>query len=136
MVDYYFTVLENVGETIENVEDTLVQTPNQELLNSIYGLKRELVFMRKAVWPMREVVSVIQHSDHPIFQKETSIYFRDIYDHTIQIVETLETFRDPTSWVTFLTIPALVLIRSSRLMPGFRGIPAVMITISEPAVSS
>ena len=94
VVDYYFTVLENVGESIEDLEDTLMQTSNQELLNRIYALKRELVFMRKSIWPMREVVSTIQHSDHPIFKKETSIYFRDIYDHTIQIVETVETFRD------------------------------------------
>ena len=94
VVDYYFTVLENVGESIENLEENLMHSPDQKLLNRIYGLKRELVFMRKSVWPMREVVSAIQHSDHDIIKQSTSVFFRDVYDHTIQIVETVETFRD------------------------------------------
>jgi magnesium transporter len=94
VVDNYFAVLENIGTAIEEQEDWLLSTPNQDLLDNIYGLKRELVFLRKSIWPMREVANTLQHSDHIIIKKATSVFFRDIYDHTIQVVEAVETFRD------------------------------------------
>ncbi len=94
VVDNYFSVLENIGTSIEEQEDWLLNSPNQELLDNIYSLKRELVFLRKAIWPMREVANTLQHSDHSNIKKGTSLFFRDVYDHTIQVVEAVETFRD------------------------------------------
>ena len=94
VVDNYFAVLENIGTAIEEQEDKLLESPDQELLESVYGLKRELVFLRKSIWPMREMANVLQHSEHKIIKKTTTIYFRDVYDHTIQVVEAVETFRD------------------------------------------
>lgn len=94
VVDNYFAVLENIGTSIEEQEDRLLESPDQELLENVYGLKRELVFLRKTIWPMREVASVLQHLEHKIIKKSTSIFFRDVYDHTIQVVEAVETFRD------------------------------------------
>ncbi len=94
VVDNYFSVLENIGTAIEEQEDWLLNSPNQHLLDNIYGLKRELVFLRKSIWPMREVANALQHADHPILKKTTTVFFRDVYDHTIQVVEAVETFRD------------------------------------------
>lgn len=94
VVDNYFAVLENIGTAIEEQEDRLLNSPDQELLDNIYGLKRELVFLRKSIWPMREVMNVLQHSDHLTIKHATIIFFRDVYDHTIQVVDAVETFRD------------------------------------------
>ncbi len=97
IVDHYFSVLEYIGEEIENMEGGLMKSANQELLNKIYVLKQELVFLRKSIWPMREVISILQRAEHELINQDTSIYLRDVYDHTIQVVETVETFRDMTS---------------------------------------
>lgn len=94
VVDNYFAVLENIGTAIEEQEDILLNSPDQELLQNVYSLKRELVFLRKSIWPMREVASVLQHSEHKIIKKATSVFYRDVYDHTVQVVEAVETFRD------------------------------------------
>lgn len=97
IVDYYFSVLENVGEEIEELEDKLMLSANQALLNQIYRLKQELVYMRKSIWPMREVLSSLQRTDHELVRPGTIVYLRDVYDHTVQVIETLETFRDTAS---------------------------------------
>jgi len=97
IVDYYFSVLEHIGEKIENMEGELMQSASQELLNKIYMLKQELVFLRKSIWPMREVINILQRAEHSLIDESTSIYLRDVYDHTVQVVETVETFRDMSS---------------------------------------
>ncbi len=97
IVDHYFTVLEITGEEIEQLEDRLIAGPDQDTLNSIYKLKQELVFLRKSIWPTREVASVLQRAEHEIIGESVSVYFRDVYDHTVQVVETVETFRDMAS---------------------------------------
>ncbi|MBU3949064.1 MAG: magnesium/cobalt transporter CorA [Proteobacteria bacterium] len=97
IVDNYFSVLENIGGQIELLEKELMLNATQELLAKIYGLKQELVYLRKSIWPMREVVSTIQRSEHDLVNEGTYVYMRDVYDHTIQVVETVETFRDMAS---------------------------------------
>lgn len=97
VVDNYFSVLEHIGEEIENLEVKLMRSTDQRLLTDIYNLKKELVFLRKSIWPMREVVNTLQRTEHPLINENIAIYLRDVYDHTIQVVETVETFRDMTS---------------------------------------
>ena len=97
VVDNYFSVLEYVGEKIELLESELMQSADQYLLARVYNLRHELVYLRRAVWPMREVVSNLQRSDHSLVHHDTFIYLRDVYDHTVQVVETMETFRDMSS---------------------------------------
>jgi magnesium transporter len=97
VVDNYFSVLENIGERIESMEEELVGNPNPKTLNEIHKLKRELIFLRKSVWPLREVISTIQRGDSKLFEKKTQMYLRDVYDHTIQVIDTIETFRDMVS---------------------------------------
>ena len=97
VVDNYFTVLEKIGEDIEKTEEMLVTSASQEILMRIYTMKRELVYLRKSKWPMREVISTLQRAGHPLIKDGTVIYLRDVYDHVIQAIETVETFREMTT---------------------------------------
>jgi len=97
IVDNYFSVLENMGERIESIEDELVDNPNPKTLAEIHKLKRELIFLRRSVWPLRDVINNIQRGDSKLFTKKTQIYLRDVYDHAIRVSETIETFRDMVS---------------------------------------
>ena len=97
IVDNYFIILEKLGEKIELVEEELVSNPMPETLRIIHNLKREMIFLRKSVWPLREVISGLERGESSLFQKTTGIYLRDVYDHTIQVIDTIETFRDMLS---------------------------------------
>jgi magnesium transporter len=97
IVDHYFIILERFGEKIENTEGELVLNPTPETLQVIHKLKREMIFLRKSVWPLREVISGLQRSESALIHKSTVIFLRDVYDHTIQVIDTIETFRDMTS---------------------------------------
>ncbi len=97
IVDNYFMIMEKLGETIEFLEEELVTQPVPETLQTIHRLKRELIFLRKAVWPLREVISSLQRGELVLVKETTRIYLRDVYDHTIQVIDTIETFRDMIS---------------------------------------
>jgi magnesium transporter len=97
IVDNYFTILEKLGEKIEFLEDELVSNPAIETLQEIHKLKRDMVFLRKSVWPLREVISRLERGGSPLIKEGTVIYFRDVYDHTIQVIDAIETFRDVLS---------------------------------------
>jgi magnesium transporter len=94
VVDNYFIVLEKLGEKIEFLEEELVASPTTETLQVIHDLKREMVFLRKSVWPLREIISGLERGESALIQESTGIYLRDVYDHTIQVIDTVETFRD------------------------------------------
>lgn len=94
VVDSYFSVLEQVGERLEDAEESIASEPSPEILKTIYGFKRELVFLRKAVWPLREAISNMERSESKLISKSTSAFLRDLYDHTIQVIDTTETYRD------------------------------------------
>jgi magnesium transporter len=97
VVDGYFYILEQMGERIESTEERLLDNPKPEDLEEIHELKRELVIMRKAVWPMREVVGALSRSESKLIHDYTIPYLRDLYEHTIQVIDTVETFRDMVS---------------------------------------
>jgi magnesium transporter len=97
IVDNYFTVLEQVGEKIEFLEEELVTNPTPETLQTIHNLKREMIFLRKSVWPLREVIGALERGESSLIEESTGIYLRDVYDHTIQVIDTIETFRDMIS---------------------------------------
>ncbi len=97
IVDNYFIILEKLGEKVECVEEELVARPDPETLHLIHNLKREMIFLRRSVWPLREVVSNLERTESLLIKKSTGIYFRDVYDHTIQVIDTIETFRDMLS---------------------------------------
>ncbi|MBU0635485.1 magnesium/cobalt transporter CorA [Candidatus Micrarchaeota archaeon] len=107
IVDHYFLVLEKIGEKIEKLEEELMREPKQKTLKEIYAMKRELISLRKAVWPLREVISRIERTEHTIIKKKTGIYFRDLYDHIIQIIDTIETSREMVSGMVELYLSSL-----------------------------
>ncbi|MFH1786461.1 MAG: magnesium/cobalt transporter CorA [archaeon] len=94
VVDEYFRILEVLGEKIDVLEEELVRNPTPKTLRTIYSLKREMLFLRKAVWPLREVILGVERGGERIIRKPTFVYLRDLYDHTIQVIDTIETFRD------------------------------------------
>lgn len=94
IVDSYYSILERVGEKVEDLEDIVVAAPTPESLQTIHNLKREMIFLRKSVWPLREVISGLGRVESSLVQKATGIYLRDVYDHTIQVIDTIETLRD------------------------------------------
>jgi magnesium transporter len=97
IVDYYFVILEKLGERIEFLEEELVTNPKTQTLQEIHHLKSEMIFLRRAVWPLREVIGALERGESPLIQKGTSVYLRDVYDHTVQAIDTVETFRDMVS---------------------------------------
>ena len=97
VVDNYYIILEKIGEKVEVMEEELVSNPVPETLQAIHNMKREMIFLRKSVWPLREVISGLQRGESKLIHKSTNIYLRDMYDHTIQVIDTIETFRDMIS---------------------------------------
>ncbi len=94
VVDHYFIVLEDIGDRVEDVYERVTKNPTRIELDAIRLLKRELLFMRKAVWPLREVLSHLEHGETALLASDTLPYFRDVYDHVIQILDTVETYRE------------------------------------------
>lgn len=97
VVDNYFVILENIGESLEEMEDQLLDDPKPETLQRIHSFKADMIFLRKSVWPLREVVNGLLRGESTLITKATGIYLRDVYDHTIQVIDTVETFRDMIS---------------------------------------
>lgn len=94
VVDSYFVVLESLAGSIEGLEGELVRDPTAETLHMMHTLKRELIFLRRSVWPLREVLSFLARGESNLLQRETLAYLRDVYDHAIQVMDTVESFRD------------------------------------------
>jgi magnesium transporter len=97
IVDGYFVILDKLGEKIENLEEALVGRPSPETLLAIQALKREMIFLRKSVWPLREMIGALGRSDSPLIREPSVIYFRDVYDHAVQVIDTIESYRDMLS---------------------------------------
>jgi magnesium transporter len=94
VVDQYFVVLEAVGERLERIEEQIMRVSATEALRLIHGVKREVLFLRRCVWPLRDVIARLQRGVSGLVQPATEPYLRDLYDHTVQAIETIESFRD------------------------------------------
>jgi magnesium transporter len=97
IVDNYFVVMEKIEEWVESLEEELVVNATRESLQKINRLKKDMIFLRKAVWPLREMILALERMESPLIRPDTRIYLRDVYDHAIQVIDTLETFRDMVS---------------------------------------
>jgi len=97
IVDNYFLILEKIGIRIEDIEEKILLSPSTDIVRTVHNLKNNLIELRKTVWPLREVLSNLYKSDSELIKEKTSVYFRDVYDHTIQIIDTIETSRDIVS---------------------------------------
>lgn len=94
IVDNFFVILERIGAQTEDLEQQLMDDPGPQTLHVIYSLKRQMVTLRKAIWPMREVINGLERSDSPLIQDDTKRYLRDVYNHTVQTMDTIESLRD------------------------------------------
>ncbi len=97
IVDNYFAILEKLGDRIEDLEDVLIARPGSRSLQAIQVVKRELLLLKKSIWPLREEISGLERGESPLISESTGIYFRDVYAHTIQVIDTVETYRDMAS---------------------------------------
>ncbi len=105
VVDEYFGVLEKLGDHIEDLDDQILSVPDAAHMKELHLLKREMLFLRKAVWPLREEISALEKSDSRLVGPSVRPFLRDLYDHTIEIIDMIETNRDIVSGMhdTFLS---------------------------------
>lgn len=94
VVDHYFLVLESFGEKIEDLEAELLSDPTPKSLQHLYAMKRNVIFFRKQVWPIRELLNRLIKEETPLIDESVDVFLNDVYDHTIQVIDTIESFRD------------------------------------------
>ena len=94
VTDSAFPVLEQFGYQLEEMETDLLENPNQRTLAQIHSLKRELLVLRRVLWPQRELLTSLMRTEDPLIHANTQVYFRDCQDHSVQIIELLESFRE------------------------------------------
>ena len=94
LVDSFFPILERLGEHIEELEEELIDEPTPHSLERIYRVRRELLQLRRAAWPKREMINGLLRDDSSLFSDETRLYLRDLYDHAVEVLEIIETYRE------------------------------------------
>ncbi len=97
IIDSFFPVLEDYGERIEQLEDEVVFNPNRQTLEKIYKVRRELLALRRAIWPQQSVITTLMRSGSNLISSDVEIYFRDCYDHVIQLLDIVESYRELSS---------------------------------------
>ncbi|MCM2264368.1 MAG: magnesium/cobalt transporter CorA [Desulfuromonadales bacterium] len=127
VVDSYFPVLERLGEVLNDIEEDLADRPQRATLQRIHALKRDLMIVRKAVWPLREVVSGLEREGSELIDERTIPFLRDLYEHLIQIIDTVEIYRDSVSGLLDLYLSS-VSQRTNEIMK----VLTVMATIFIP----
>jgi magnesium transporter len=129
IVDHYFVILETIGTTIASLEEDLLNEPTSETMEAIHDLKRELIYVRKQVWPMREVINAIIKGGISLIHEQTVIFFRDVYDHTIQVIDTIESYRDVLSGMLDLYL-STISNRMNEVMKVLTVIATIFIPIT------
>jgi len=94
VVESFFLLLEKLGNRVESLEDAVVLRANPHTLSAIHHLKRELLFLRRSTWPLREVLSSLQRGESSLLSDQILVYLRDVHDNALQVIETVEAFRD------------------------------------------
>jgi magnesium transporter len=94
IVDNYFSILEQYGEKIEALEEELTINPGVETLNTIHRLKKDIMLLRRSVWPLREVIGALQREESSLIGEAIMVFIRDLYDHTIQVIDSIDTLQE------------------------------------------
>jgi magnesium transporter len=115
IIDHYYPVLERLGDAIEELEDEVLAKPGQECVSRIHHYKRTLMQLRRYVWPLRDIVTAMMHDESGIVQPNTKVFLRDCYDHTVQIMDLVETYRDVNSGLMDLYLSS-VGMRTNEIM--------------------
>jgi len=115
VVDHYFAVLEGIGAVTEELEEEMLADPRQSTLIQLHDLKRELIAVRRAVWPVRDMLAALVRDEEDRFTEETEVFLRDVHDHTVQVVDTVESLRDVVSGAVDLYL-SMVGFRTNEVM--------------------
>ena len=107
VVDGYFAVCEDVSDRMEALHDELLDAPQPSTLQQVHQLKRQALQMRRAVWPLREAIGGLDRSDSHMLEEGVDVYLRNVYDHTVQVIDTVETFRDAVGGMADLYLSAV-----------------------------
>lgn len=97
VVDNYFVVLESFGEKLDDLETELLENPDKNTLTKLHNFRRETLGLRRTVYPLREMVAAFEKLEEPLFSHNNKVFTRDLYDHAIKVIETVEIYRDMTS---------------------------------------
>jgi len=115
IIDHCFPLLEIIGDALENLEDEVLQKPRPRAVATIHEFRRTLMQMRRFVWPERDVISALLHDESGLVTRETKVFLRDCYDHTVQIMDLVESYREVSSGLMELYLSA-VGIRTNEIM--------------------
>lgn len=107
VVDEYFGLLERLGEETERLEGQILDKPSPVSMRTLHRLKRELMAVRRSVWPLREVIGGLERIDSPLLKPGLKVYLRDVYDHTVHIIDTVESYRDMLAGMLDVYLSAL-----------------------------
>lgn len=129
VVDHYFAVLEAIGDAAERVELEVVQDPGHDTMHRLHALKREMLVVRRAVWPVRDTVAALARTDSALVLDQTRVYLRDVYDHTVQIIDTVEVLRDVVSGMIDLYLSS-VSNRTNEIMKALTIVASVFIPLT------
>ena len=99
VVDCYFTAIEKIGDKIEEIEEDIISDSHKKSLLQLYHLKREMIYLRKQVWPMRDMINNMVRSETTLINPSSDIYLQDLTDHVTRIIDTVETYRDLLSGI-------------------------------------
>jgi magnesium transporter len=129
VIDSYFVVLEKIGEHADLMEDELISNPDRETAHIIHTWKRNIIFLRKNIWPLRELISNLEKEESTLIKKTTRLFVRDLYDHAIHIIDTIETYRDIFSGMLDIYLSS-VSNRMNEVMKVLTIIATIFIPIS------
>lgn len=129
IVDHYYPVLESIGTEIDTIEDELIDNPLNRPVGSLHGHKRTLMQIRRMVWPLRDVTNLLLHEEPGLIRPETKIFLRDCYDHSVQLMDLVESYRDVLSGLTEVHISSIGL-RTNEIMRVLTVISSVFIPLT------
>lgn len=129
IVDRFFPILDEVSERLEEAEERVLDRPQPQTLQSIHRIKRDLVLIRRVAWPMRELIAQLQRERHECLSDITQTYFRDVYDHCVQIIDLIETYREIANAVAE-TYVSLISNRTNDIMKVLTVIGTIFIPLT------
>ncbi len=129
ILDHYFRVLESLGIRIDNIEDRVLKSPGPDIMRSLHELRREILFLKHMVWPMREVIEGLYRDETGIISKDTKKYLRGARDIALQMIEIAETYRDMVSSMTDIYLSSLS-YRTNEIMKILTIIATIFIPLT------
>ncbi|MCM8814109.1 MAG: magnesium/cobalt transporter CorA [Candidatus Omnitrophica bacterium] len=129
IIDNYFVLLEFIGEQVEKIEEEIMSEPAPETVGALYDLRQNTVFLRRNLWPLREVLSGMLRSESELIEKNTGVFLRDAYDHTVQVVDTIESYRDTMSGLLDVYLSSIT-YRTNEIMKVLTMIATIFIPLT------